>query len=200
MDHMVPGAAEPSIEETDQSVREQGVLEVLELDAMEAVVGALLADFDDLVDPAFVGIAAYGDAMVRLGMDQRRQNVAESPLGSNAGVPLERYTRWFSPGSGPQPWCAYFVSWCLDRASDSNRRVPWTYPGAVQSIHQWASGAGRLVRRPLHGDIFGLGSEHCGLVAGASADGATIWTVEGNYDDRVSSVSRRSANLWFARL
>jgi hypothetical protein len=192
--------AEPEIPEPDLEVLKAGVIDELEGAEFEQAFGAFNAEVDDNADVAFAALSATGDAMVRLAMDQRRQNVAESPPNSNSGVPLDRYTRWFIPGSGPQPWCAFFVSWCLDRVTDSNHRVPWPYPGAVSSIYQWARGSGHLVAKPAHGDIFGLGGEHTGIVAGASADGGTIWTVEGNYENRVSSVSRRSSGLWFVRI
>lgn len=187
-------AVEPVVEEPPVALLREGVIAELDDAEAEEKSRELFAEVDDLEVLASPG----GAAMVRLAMDQRRQGIAESPLGSNAGPPLQRYTRWFAPGSGPQPWCAYFVAWCLDRVGDSNRRVPWTYPGAVSSIYQWARGAGRLVAKPAHGDIFGLGSQHCGIVAGA--DASSVWTVEGNYEDRVRSVSRRSSGLWFARV
>lgn len=186
--------------EPDMDAIAAGVLEELGDEEFEATFGEFCRAFDSDESTETVAVSGSAAAMVRLALDQRRQGVAESPPGSNAGLPLARYTRWFIPGSGPQPWCAFFVSWCLDRATDSNHRVPWSYPGSVASIYSWARGASRLVAKPLHGDIFGLGGEHTGIVAGASADGDSIWTVEGNYSSRVASVNRRSSGLWFARI
>lgn len=189
---------EPEIEEPDADLLREGVIE--ELTDPDVAFGKFFAEADDRSNTNALVASAAGEAMVRLAADQRRQGIAESPLGSNAGPPLERYTRWFIPGSGPQPWCAFFVSWCLDRVTDSNRRTPWSNPGYVGSLYAWARGSGHLVAKPLHGDIFGLGSNHCGMIAGASADGGTIWTVEGNYEDKVASINRRSSGLWFVRI
>lgn len=192
--------SEPEPREPDMDSIADGVLEELGDEEFETTFGELCRAFDSDESAQAVAVSGSAAAMVRLAVDQRRQGVAEKPPGSNAGPPLERYTRWFIPASGPQPWCAFFVSWCLDRATDSNHRVPWTYPGSVASIYGWAKGGGRLVAKPLHGDIFGIGSEHTGIVAGAAADGDSIWTVEGNYSSSVASVSRRSSGLWFARI
>ena len=132
-----------------------------------------------------------------------QRGVVESG-GNNAGVPLQRYTRWFRYNSGPLPWCAFFVSWCLDtgEAGNRNKKVPWDNPGYVGSVYQWARGNGRLVNTPVHGDIFGSGDQHMGLVVGAKPQAGIIFTIEGNAPDRVRQVSRnyRTDKLWFARL
>ena len=121
----------------------------------------------------------------------------------NTGIPLSRYVRHFVPNSGPQPWCAFFVSWCLDTCEigNNNSRVPWDNPGYVPSVHQWAQSANRLVDVPVHGDMFGLGGQHMGFVVGANPATGTIWTVEGNYGDCVTqrTVNYNSAGFWFAR-
>lgn len=166
-----------------------------EIDVEEAL--GLLDALDDL-DLNVAGIAPIQGTMLQLAMAQYRQGVAEQPLGSNRGVPLIRYVRWFAPHSGPVPWCAYFVSWCLDRTSDSNRRVPWTHPGVVLSARSWARANGRLISTPRPGDLFGVGDHHMGIVAGVS--GSTISTVEGNCKNRVAAIKRPKSSLWFARL
>src|SRR5215218_7823569 len=80
---------------------------------------------EDLTERASeVGHAVVLKARTQLG-------VRETPPGSNGGVPLERYVRWFAPGSTPVPWCAHFVSWCHDQVTDRNRRVPWRSAGIV---------------------------------------------------------------------
>ncbi len=144
-----------------------------------------------------LGSSTHGHRAVAQALTQR--GVREA-AGANGGVPLERYVRYFIPRSGAEPWCAFFVSWCFDTTGDKNRRMPWPYPGSVASIHQWASAHGRVVTSPQHGDIFGIGSEHTGLVAGA--DPTTIWTIEGNYGAMVAQrgIRYRNAGLWFARL
>lgn len=169
--------------------------EAIPVEEAEASLWAL----DDL-DLHAAGLTTLHAGMLQIAIGQYRQGVVEQPLGSNRGVPLTRYVQWFAPRSGPVPWCAYFVSWCLDRATDSNRRVPWTNPGYVGSVKAWAAGAGRLVSRPQQGDIFGLSDQHIGIVNNASAGAGQITTIEGNFSDKVAAVRRSTSGLWFARI
>lgn len=137
-------------------------------------------------------------AMVRLARGE--MGVAESPPGSNSGTPLTRYVRYFGRGIGPSPWCAFFVSWAWDRASDGNHKVPWSNPGYVPSVEAWAQKVGRKVSSPIHGDLFGVAGDHIGIVVGSNPTKKIIYTVEGNYGGRVAGVSRNWSGLWFARL
>lgn len=150
-------------------------------------------------DVMTLGMAGSAVAMTRLARDQYRAGVAESPPGSNNGVPFTRYVRWFG-NLPPSPWCAFFVSWCLDQVTDRNRRMPWANPGYVPSVHQWAAGSGRLVSRPEHGDLFGIGGEHMGIVSASDERHKTIFSVEGNFSDRVACNTRKWSGLWFARI
>lgn len=123
--------------------------------------------------------------------------VAESGA-ANCGVPHKRYTRYFGSNLPCLPWCAFFVSWSFAQAG---RRPPWRNPGYVGSFHEWARANGRLVSRPAHGDIFGLKDmSHTGLVAGANPGKGQIFTIEGNYSNRVGSRLMSTGGLWFARL
>lgn len=143
-------------------------------------------------------LSARGPAAVRQALTQR--GVRETG-GAQRGIPLTRYVRYFIPGSGPLPWCAFFVSWCFDTTGDGNHKVAWGNAGYVGSIRDWAGRESRLVTVPRHGDIFGIGTQHTGLVAGANPDKGVIWTIEGNYGDAVAqrTITYRSAGLWFAR-
>lgn len=114
--------------------------------------------------------------------------------------PLTRYVRYFQAGLGPLPWCAFFVSWAWDQASDQNRRVPWGNPGYVGSVRGWAGKVGRLVSTPIHGDLFGVGDNHMGIVVGSDPRKRILYTTEGNYSGKVAGVSRPWGGLWFARL
>jgi len=147
---------------------------------------------------AFQALAAesIGSAAVRVAMGQR--GVAESG-GQNCGVPHERYVKYFGQNLPPSAWCAYFVSWCFAQAG---WKPQWRNPGAVASIREWASANGHMVSQPQHGDLFGLGNEHIGFVAGANPQTRQIWTVEGNWSDRCGSrlVNYANAGLWFARI
>jgi hypothetical protein len=154
---------------------------------------------EDALGVETLGLAPHRYRAVAQALTQR--GVRESG-GTNAGLPLQRYVRYFIPGSGPQPWCAFFVSWCFDTTGDQNHRMPWSNPGLVESIHDWARRTSRMVDTPRHGDMFGVGGEHIGLVAGSNPVQGVIWTIEGNYGDAVAqrNISYRSAGLWFARM
>lgn len=141
--------------------------------------------------------AAADHSPVGLKMIERAQTQIDvCETGQNGGLPLTRYTRAFWPDSGPQPWCAFFVSWCY--LKESGRQPPWDNAGLVRSVRDWASRNSRLVRVPLRGDMFGVGVEHMGLVA-RSLQGRII-TIEGNTSSGcVRAVERNPAGLWFAR-
>lgn len=148
------------------------------------------------------GISRAGHEAVKTALTQT--GVVESG-GEDGGIPFKRYVRWFLPNyPKPLPWCAFFVSWCFDTCAigNRNRRVPWSNPGYVGSVYQWAKSNNRLVTTPVHGDLFGFGDNHIGFVAGANNNTGTIWTIEGNYSDRVTqrSINYRASRLWFARL
>jgi hypothetical protein len=118
--------------------------------------------------------------------------------GEDCGVPHDRYVRYFGSGLPPLPWCAFFVSWSFAQAG---YRPPWRNPGYVGSVLEWARANGKIVEQPAHGDIFGIGDSHMGLVAGANPGAGQIFTVEGNWSDQVLSrlVNYRGAGIWFAR-
>ncbi|MFC7615171.1 hypothetical protein ACFQV2_18300 [Actinokineospora soli] len=89
-----------------------------------------LFDADDEAEPADVGAFSAVDPRVaealRYAGRELRSGVCET--GTNGGIPLSRYVHWFNPGLGPVPWCAFFISWCWDNATDRNRRTPGTTP------------------------------------------------------------------------
>jgi len=150
---------------------------------------------DALADEGVAAQSAIGAKAVQIARGQA--GVVESG-GEDCGVPLERYTRHFGKGLQHLPWCAFFVSWAFDEAG---QRPPWRNPGSVRSIHEWAQAQGRLVSQPAHGDIFGRNDmEHTGLVAGANPAAGQIFTIEGNYSDKVGSRLMSTGGLWFARL
>ena len=125
--------------------------------------------------------------------------------GEDGGIPFSRYVKWFLPNQPkPLPWCAFFVSWCLDTSAEGrrNRRVPWTNPGYVGSVYEWARTNKRLVVKPAHGDLFGFGDDHIGLVVGSNHKSGIFFTIEGNWSDRVyqRSVRINQGGVWFARV
>jgi hypothetical protein len=147
--------------------------------------------------PTLALVAGAGHSAIGLRMiDIAGGQMGVCETGQNGGVPLARYTRTFWPQSGPQPWCAFFVSWCYLQAS--GQQPPWQNKGLVDSVRQWASSRGRLVSVPLRGDMFGVGRHHMGLVA-RSLKGKII-TIEGNTSSGcVKANERPLGGLWFAR-
>jgi len=155
------------------------------LDTTKESVRSLTAS----ADPRVMEALRYAGAELRAGVCEQ---------GDNGGVPYQRYVRWFG-NYPPSPWCAFFVSWCWDNATDRNRRTPWDNPGWVLSVHSWASQHGKLVSRPQAGDIFGVGGEHMGWVW-SDGDGEIV-TIEGNTSSGcVRSHRRVTSGLWFARI
>lgn len=132
--------------------------------------------------------------MVWQGLSQR--GVCET--GKNGGVPHQRYVKAFWPNSGPQPWCAFFVSWCFLQAT--RRKPPWDNPGWVASVNSWASSHQARVDVPRQGDLFGVGGDHMGMIRGVNTAQRTIVTLEGNTPSGcVRSNIRPFGGLWFAR-
>lgn len=160
-----------------------------------------IGDMEAVPDPegktAILGLASHGHRAVKQALTQR--GVRESG-GEDGGVPHQRYVRYFLPNAGRLPWCAYFVSWCFDTTGDRNHRMPWSNAGYVGSIHDWARANGQVVKVPQHGDIFGVGTQHTGLVAGSDPQRRIVWTIEGNYGDAVSQRNLGFGGLWFARM
>jgi hypothetical protein len=163
----------------------RGLGEEVDLDSVEGLEESM-AESAALQGPAAVQVA-------------RGQVGVQEAGGEDRGVPYERYVRYFGAGIPPSPWCAFFVSWCF---AQSDFRPPWSNPGYVPTIHSWAQANGKLVNTPAHGDLFGLGGDHIGFVAGANPSQKQIYTCEGNYSDKVGSrlVAYASAGLWFARV
>ncbi|MEY1676093.1 CHAP domain-containing protein [Gordonia sp. ABKF26] len=156
-------------------------------------VGLVPVEHDELQGGEPDGLAgSLGLQMVYMALGER--GVCET--GQNGGIPLQRYVRAFWPQSGPQPWCAFFVSWCYLRTG--NRRPPWANPGLVSSVRTWARSAGMLHSRPKQGDMFGTGSTHMGLVRGVNNNG-TFVTLEGNTSTGcVTGFVRSASTCWFA--
>lgn len=184
--------ADDIIEQTSVDAAELGRYSPYDLaDSWKATVAG-----SEQADLLGVLLSAEADRMVAIAAGQ--VGVAES--GANSGTPLTRYVRWFVPGSGPVPWCAYFVSWCWDRATDSNHRVPWSNPGYCGSIIDWANRTGRRVGRPRRGDIYVYNNaSHCGIVESVGTNSFT--SIDGNWGDRVSRQPGRSfTGYTFVRL
>lgn len=125
--------------------------------------------------------------------------VRESPLGSNRGPEVDRFT-----GGRAEPWCAHFVSWCVERAGAS----PFGHLSSVSSLRSWAQRNGRYApvsqRAPAPGDILTmprydktgqLVGGHTGFIEAVSQDGSSIETVEGNVSDGVHRRRRSTSEI-----
>ena len=147
------------------------------------------------VESLAANLSLVGPAVVHVARGQ----IGVCETGQNGGVPLQRYVHAFWPSSKPEPWCAFFVSWCYLQAT--RRRPPWQNPGYVGSVNAWMRSAGRIVTTPAHGDVFGVSDQHMGLVVGADRAKRQIWTVEGNTSSGcVKGNLRPWSGLWFGRL
>ncbi|HVU76487.1 MAG TPA: CHAP domain-containing protein [Gaiellaceae bacterium] len=117
--------------------------------------------------------------------------VSEEPPGSNDGPGLQQY-RDAVAGSAPgEPWCAYFASWAAAQAG-APLGASGQGLGSVAEITDWAASTGRLLpatTTPQPGDLILFGDRHVGLVESVNPDG-TLTTVEGNYANAVSQVTR----------
>ena len=120
--------------------------------------------------PGAAGLA-HGVRAIRLAVTQKGMREEPCPTNRNA------YSRYL--GFGPQFWCADFVSWALDRTGNRDRKVPWGYPSAVESITAWAQRTDRIVDAPRRGQIFTYrNGKHTGFVTKVRGD--TFTTIEGN--------------------
>ena len=124
--------------------------------------------------------------------------VLEAPPGSNRGPRVDTYLKavGLNPGAGSFPWCAAFVYFCFNEASETGgRRNPLVKTAGV--LEHWNKAEQRGARRIKAADAmarpelikpgqifvmdFGKGAGHTGVVRGLR-DGKLI-TIEGNTND-----------------
>jgi hypothetical protein len=124
------------------------------------------------------------------------KGVREIPRGSNNSRGIARYRGALSPRPPAAAWCAFFASWVTRQAG-----APLGAHGhgiaSAAGIGIWARRTGRWRRVPRAGDV-AVYIGHVGIVT--SVRGSRMTTIEGNWSDRVSRLSRRrSEALGFAR-
>jgi hypothetical protein len=120
--------------------------------------------------------------------------VAEQPPGSNDGPQLATYRSAVAGAAPGEPWCAYFASWAAQQAG-APLGANGQGLGSVSEITDWAAATGRLLptsATPQPGDLILFGDRHVGLVESVNQDG-TLTTVEGNYANAVTRVTRSPA-------
>lgn len=120
--------------------------------------------------------------------------VSELPPGSNDGPQLAVYRGAVDGAQAGEPWCAYFASWAAGQGGqplgDRGQGL-----GSVGQIADWAQANGRLLpasATPTPGDLILFGDSHVGVVESVNPDGS-LTTVEGNYANAVSRVTRSPA-------
>ena len=128
-------------------------------------------------------------------------NLAESHVGEDGTTFWDWYFGGGYVNGGTTPWCACFVSWCLDQLGVSCVGVPSSYVPAIQTA---AADAGKALSPTdaIEGDVIifdwnknGVG-DHIGFCV-ANHDG---WmnTVEGNVSNSVGNRSRYHSDVLMA--
>ena len=125
------------------------------------------------------------------------KGVREAPRGSNNSSQIARYRGALVPRPAPEAWCAIFASWVTRKAG-----APLGHHGdgiaSAAGIQAWAQRTGRWRHKPLPGDV-AVFSGHVGVVV--AVHGSRMTTIDGNWSDRVSQVSRaRGQAFGFARV
>jgi surface antigen len=132
-----------------------------------------------------------GSASGVLQAAESQVGAAEQPPGSNDGPHIATYRSAVTGAQAGEPWCAYFVSWAAAQAGEPIGANGQGL-GSVSEITSWASSTGRLLpasATPSPGDLILFGDQHVGIVESVNSDG-TLTTVEGNYSNGVSRVTR----------
>jgi hypothetical protein len=134
---------------------------------------------------------AGASAIVQLAQSQVGQS--EQPPGSNDSASIAMYRTATAGAAAGQPWCAYFVSWAARQAGEPIGAQGQGL-GYVGDIWNWAQQTGRAVPNgpgvvPTPGELIVFGDHHVGIVDQVLPDGS-IQTIEGNYNNQVSQVTR----------
>lgn len=117
---------------------------------------------------------------------QHAKGVHEVPDGSNRSDEIDTY--WGNTGVIGKAWCCAFVSTALKLAL-GYYPITGKHHLGVQKMFRAARQVGLVVTDPLPGNVFiqikPSGKGHTGIIAGLSADGTRVVTVEGNCGNRV---------------
>ena len=112
---------------------------------------------------------------------------------------ITKYGEWY--GMNGKPWCAMFVSWCANQAgllasseNNSNGIIP-KYASVYLGM-EWYKDKNRFGEkgeyRPKYGDILFLKTEasHTAIVVGYDEQNNKVYSIEGNFSDKVCKVWR----------
>lgn len=128
-------------------------------------------------------------------------DIARSKLGTVESPPNSNHQpfgEWF--GFDRKPWCAMFVSWCMDQAGLSKQYRNAAVSFAVDA----AKKQGRLTKEFREGYIAcrlnsgDWGPGHTGLVEAVHLDG-TVTTIEGNTSPGDAGSQRDGGGVWRRR-
>ena len=128
--------------------------------------------------PSRLGLAALEVARHEIGRGETGAN--------NRGPDVARYRRGVDDG---QPWCAAFVSYCLEEAALhlGLATCPVARSHAAKRLWRHCAAAGLAVEHPREGDlalwhrgIAGARTGHIGLVSRADRLSSLFWAIEGN--------------------
>ncbi len=118
-------------------------------------------------------------------------DVAIAEIGyKESGNNLTKYGQWF--GMNGVAWCHMFVSWC---AAQANEKSAVAQTASCANGLQWFKNKGKFKYKekytPQRGDIMYLtssGASHVAIVE--YVKGSEVHTVEGNYSNKVTRVTR----------
>lgn len=147
--------------------------------------------------PAFGDQIDFPRAIVRVARAEFARDVREVPRGSNDSTRIALYRGALVPRARAAAWCAFFVSW-VTRTAGAPVGRNGTGIASASGIQAWAQRTGRWRHSPRPGDV-AVYSGHAGIVE--SVSGSRMTTIEGNWSDRVSRLSRRRGEAFgFARI
>lgn len=163
-----------------------------------ALPPAASAELDGpVVAPALVHRRDIPRQIVRIADGEFRKGIRETPPGSNNSREIARYRAALRPRPSGGAWCAYFASWVARQAGAPIGRHGSGIAGAA-GVAAWARSTGRWRRAPRPGDLAVYGG-HVGIVV--AVRGSAMTTIEGNWSDRVSRLSRSRRDAFgFARV
>ncbi len=123
-------------------------------------------------------------ASSQVGYHEKASNANLDDYNANSGsANYTKYARDLGVQNG-QPWCAYFIWWCMQSAGVEKAN----YPSVGYATKNWFSSRGLWHGRdytPVAGDYiaFGNGPDHCGIVEYVAS--GKVHTIEGNSSDQV---------------
>lgn len=159
------------------------------------------------------------DLLVQIAEEQ--MGLREEPKGSNSGPALKKFFEAddleIDNKTDGYPWCASFVSWCLQewvrRLQRSGKVIEnFAAPCAARAfaLESWAARNGCIIKppsifNPQRGDIVTYKFSHCGIITAVSKNDPRFFSaIEGNTNDdgsaegyEVSSRARSALSLRF---